>query len=270
MRRMKKFLTLLLILVLISAFCVSALANEYVGFTDVPSDSWYAESVSWAVEQTVTTGTSATSFSPYDTCSNAEILTFLWRAYGSPDSAVENPFNDISSGSYFYKAALWSYLNEIVPEGVFQPDKPCTRGMAVQYMWAAAGSPATSTTSQFTDVHASDSYAQAVAWALNEGVTTGTSASAFSPNDICTRADIVTFLYRDIGQDADAPELSGVPEVPTVSEENDALELEANPEIVEESTVNSELEVNPEIVQESPTEDVVDNTSGGSYFDLDF
>lgn len=169
-------------------------------FTDVPSGSWCAESVAWAIEQGITNGTSATTFSPNDTCSNAQVLTFLWRACGSPDSSGNNPYKDIANGSFYYKAALWAYENGMVGGDRFQPDKPCTRSMAVDYMWKQAGCPKASSDLDFADVSANADYAQAVAWALDMQITNGTSDTTFSPEGTCTRAQILTFLYRGLAE----------------------------------------------------------------------
>lgn len=165
-------------------------------FTDVSADAYYADPVKWAVEQNITTGTTDTTFSPNSTCSKAQILTFLYRANGSPEPAAANPFTDVEEGSYFYKAALWAAEKGIVSGTSFDANTPCTRAMTVEYMWKAAGSPKASYDGKFGDVAAGADYAQAVAWALDNGVTSGTSDTTFSPGNTCTRGQIVTFLYR--------------------------------------------------------------------------
>ncbi len=167
------------------------------GFTDVAADAYYADSVKWAVEKNITSGTSTTTFSPSNTCTNAQILTFLWRAYGQPEPSVSNPFSNSIPEAYA-KAAVWAYEKGMVSGTAFDVNQPCTRAMAAAYLWQAAGSPAPSAAASFTDVSASASYAQAVAWALEKGITTGTSANTFSPDDICNRGQIVTFLYRNL------------------------------------------------------------------------
>lgn len=164
-------------------------------FTDVPADAYYAQPVAWAVEKGITNGTSATKFSPNNTCTNAQILTFMWRAAGSPDME-KNPFSNLTGQEYYYDAALWAYENGMVSGKTFDADKPCTRAMTVEYFWKQMGSPATAPSSQFGDVSADTSYASAVAWAVEEGITNGTSATAFSPDKTCTRGQIATFLYR--------------------------------------------------------------------------
>lgn len=168
-------------------------------FTDVATNAYYADTVKWAVEQGITSGTTATTFSPDDTCTTAQILTFLWRAKGSPEPVSKtNTFTDVKESDYFYKAALWAKENNIISKDstVFNGNTLCTRSMAVLYIWRAAGFPAAEKTSSFTDVAATTLYAPAVDWAVEVGVTSGTSATTFSPDTTCTRAQIVTFLYR--------------------------------------------------------------------------
>ena len=168
-------------------------------FVDVPENAYYAPAVNWAVEKGVTEGTSATTFSPDAVCTRAQIVTFLYRAAGSPavKSAV-NPFTDVSASDYYYNAVLWAVENGITTgtsETMFSPNESCTRAQCVTFLYRAVGSAATAKAS-FTDVSADAYYAPAVDWAVEKGVTTGTSATTFSPDDACTRAQIVTFLYR--------------------------------------------------------------------------
>lgn len=160
-------------------------------FADVAAGAYYAEPVAWAVGQKITSGTSDTAFSPEETCTKAQIITFLWRAAGSPEPQGAAPFTDVAAGAYYAKATAWAAENGIVTdEGVFSPDAPCTRLMAVEYMWKHAGSP-DAAQAGFADVDS-----DAVDWALEQNVTTGTSDTAFSPDGICTRGQIVTFLWR--------------------------------------------------------------------------
>ena len=167
------------------------------GFTDVRADDYFADPVLWAVDNGVTSGTSATTFSPDNTCTTAEIITFLWRASGSPAVSGGNPFSDVPAGAYYEQAALWAHENSLVSGSTFNGGTPCTRAATVTYLWKLAGQPA-SEAAAFADVPAGAEYAQAVAWAVQEGVTSGTSSTTFSPDDTCTRAQIVTFLYRDM------------------------------------------------------------------------
>lgn len=168
-------------------------------FTDVAANAYYANSVAWAVDKSITAGTSKTTFSPNSTCTTAQILTFLWRSQGSPEpTSKTNTFTDIKESDYFYKAALWAKEKNIVSKDstAFNGNTPCTRSSAVLYIWRAAGFPAATKASSFTDVAATTIYAPAVDWAVEQGVTSGTSKTTFSPDTTCTRAQIVTFLYR--------------------------------------------------------------------------
>lgn len=184
----KRVLTLCLALVMSLGLAVPAAAAG--GFTDVDANAYYAQAVDWAVDQKITSGTSPTTFSPDQTCTRAQIITFLWRAAGSPESSVTTDISDISSTDYFYHAVLWAKEHEMFEGTAFQPDAPCTRLMAVDFMWRAAGSPDAAGTGF------SDADSPAVRWAVAQGVTAGTSDTTFSPNTACTRGQIVTFLYR--------------------------------------------------------------------------
>lgn len=165
-------------------------------FTDVADNSPFKTAIQWAVEQGITKGSGVNTFSPNGTCTTAHILTFLWRAVGSPVSYAACPVEDVTADSPFYTALCWA--NE---KGLFSGDvsgkTPCTRASAVTYLWKLAGSPDAGTSS-FADVPADASYAQAVAWAVEQGITKGNGVNTFSPNTICTRGQIVTFLYRDL------------------------------------------------------------------------
>lgn len=173
--------------------------NTDVAFSDVKSGAYYQDAVQWAVKYGVTSGTSATTFSPAQTCTVAQIITFLWRAKGCSEPYIPNPFNDVSEGDYYYKAALWAEGYGVVDGNQFNPNAPCTRSMVVTYLWKMNGSPS-ATPSNFTDVPANADYAQAVAWAVEKGITAGSSATTFSPASTCTRGQIVTFLYRAFGK----------------------------------------------------------------------
>ena len=169
------------------------------GFTDVKSNDYFTDAVLWAVEKKITSGTSKTTFSPGATCSKAQILTFLWRANGSPEPTAANPFTDIKPTDYFYKAALWAAEKGLLSGSAFGANTDCTRAMTVEYLWKAAGSPTPSAKASFTDVPANAEYAQAVAWAVENKITSGTGGGNFSPNATCTRGQIVTFLHRAMG-----------------------------------------------------------------------
>lgn len=165
-------------------------------FLDVPEDAWYASAVTWATDHDVITGTGGSQFSPDRSCTTGEVVTFLWRAMGRPEPAEEeNPFTDVSATNYYYQAALWAYENGVVSGDVFGAAELCSRGMAVAYLWRLAGSPG-GYLPVFADVSPDAVYAQAVSWAVLEGITGGSGGGAFSPDEICSRGQIVTFLHR--------------------------------------------------------------------------
>ena len=171
-------------------------------FIDVPAGSYYEDAVIWAVDKGITTGTSATTFNPNGICTRAQAVTFLWRAAGSPaaKSAVM-PFADVKAGSYYYDAVLWAVENGITKgssETMFSPDATCSRAQIVTFLWRAGGSPAVSGNSAFTDVAADAYYAAAVTWAEKNGVTGGIGGGLFGSDNNCTRAQIVTFIYRSV------------------------------------------------------------------------
>lgn len=170
-----------------------------IAFTDVPASAYYYDAVEWAVENGVTSGTSATTFSPVAACTRAQAMTFLWRAAGSPaPKSSVNPFTDVSSSAYYYDAVLWAVERGITAGTsvtTFSPDATCTRGQIVTFLYRADGA-ATAGNNPFTDVADNAYYADAVRWAVAESVTAGTSATTFSPDASCTRGQIVTFLYR--------------------------------------------------------------------------
>ena len=175
-------------------------------FTDVAEDQWYYDPVLWAVDEGITSGTSATTFSPDQTCTRAQVVTFLWRAMGKPEPAsMENPFTDVASTDYFYEAVLWAVEQGItagVGNGRFAPEDPCTRDQVVTFLWRAMGKPEPEENhNPFTDVTNDQWYYSPVLWAVEHGVTSGTSATTFSPAEPCTRAQVVTFLYRTLTQD---------------------------------------------------------------------
>lgn len=168
-------------------------------FTDISKSDYFYDAVLWAVEQGITSGTSDTTFSPNASCTRAQMVTFLWRANGSPKASGVNPFTDVSADAYYYDAVLWAAEKGITSgtsDTTFSPDAVLTRGQTVTFLWRANGSPAVSGGS-FSDVAADAYYASAVAWAVSEGVTSGTGGNSFSPDADCTRGQIVTFMYRD-------------------------------------------------------------------------
>ena len=195
-------------LMLAAILCLSLIPTAFAsGFTDVKPGGYCYVPVLWAVDQGITSGTSATTFSPQDTCTISQILTFLWRASGQPTPSESNPFSDVAEKDYFLSAACWASENGLVSGTILNPNAPCTRSMVVTYLWKLSGSPTASSTG-FTDVPAGAEYAAAVAWAVEQGITSGTSDSAFSPQDTCTRGQIVTFLYRYSGSPEVEPVLA--------------------------------------------------------------
>lgn len=171
-----------------------------ISFTDVAKGSYYEKAVLWAVENGITKGTSDTTFSPDDTCTRAQAVTFLWRAAGSPEPKSTNmPFTDVKSGAFYYKAVLWAVENGITKgtsDTTFSPDDTCSRGQIVTFLWRAQKSPSVTAENPFVDVKADAFYTNAVLWAVNGNITNGTSKTTFAPNDNCTRGQIVTFIYR--------------------------------------------------------------------------
>ncbi len=170
-----------------------------VNFRDVAQNAYYYDAVQWAVEKGITEGTSATTFSPDASCTRAQMVTFLWRAAGSPaPKSAANPFKDVSANDYYYSAVLWAVENGITSgtgADTFSPGATVTRGQTVTFLYRAAGSPAVSGGS-FSDVAADAYYANAVAWASQHNITSGVGNGNFAPNADCTRAQIVTLLYR--------------------------------------------------------------------------
>ena len=169
-------------------------------FTDVMEDSYYYEALRWAVKNGITSGTTDTTFSPDADCTRAQMVTFLWRAAGSPDPVhTETVFADIEQASYYYKALLWAVENGITSgtsATTFSPDAVCTRGQMAMFLYRNAKTPDINDSDSFTDVGETAYYKGAVLWAKTEGITAGTSATTFSPDATCTRAQMVTFLYR--------------------------------------------------------------------------
>ncbi|MDO4516372.1 MAG: S-layer homology domain-containing protein [Bacillota bacterium] len=167
--------------------------KKEIKFADVAETAYYRAPVVWAVDRGVTNGTTDTTFSPTNTCTRAQIITFLWRASGSPEPTISCPFTDVPAGSYYEKATAWAAQMGMASGSTFGPNDPCTRLMAVEFMWIQSGKPGAPAAS-FEDVNST-----AVNWAVEAGVTNGTSATKFSPDSTCTRGQIVTFLYRYLG-----------------------------------------------------------------------
>ena len=169
-------------------------------FTDVPSGAYYEDAVAWAVNNGITGGTSATTFAPDGFCTRAQAVTFLWRAAGSPaPKSTAMAFTDVPAGSYYYDAVLWAIENGVTKgtsDTTFSPNANCSRGQIVTFLWRSQKSPDAAAANPFTDVAANAYYTSAVLWAVEKSITGGTSATTFSPSANCTRAQIVTFIYR--------------------------------------------------------------------------
>jgi hypothetical protein len=169
-------------------------------FTDVPEGAYYYDPVYWAVENGITAGTSDTTFTPDGICTRAEVVTFLYRQAGSPSVTGTSKFTDVASDAYYYDAVVWAEQNGIAAgtsETTFSPDQTINRAQAVSFMYRAAKATASSAENPFTDVEKGSYYYDAVTWSAENNITVGTSATTFSPEKSCTRAEIVTFLYRE-------------------------------------------------------------------------
>ena len=162
-------------------------------------DAYFHDAVYWAVDQGITSGKTATTFAPYDSCTRAQVMAFLYKASGSPEVSGENPFTDVKESDYFYKPVLWA-VSQGITSGTspttFSPYNTCTRAQVMAFLYKANGSPAVSGTNPFTDVKESDYFYNAVLWAVANGITSGTSATTFGPYNTCRRAQVMTFLYK--------------------------------------------------------------------------
>ena len=185
------------------SFILAADPDVNQPFVDVSPDAYYADAVAWAVENGITNGTSDTTFGPDVSCTRAQMVTFLWRQAGAPKATGSNPFTDVQAGSYYYDAVLWA-VEQGITSGTsattFAPDATVTRAQTVTFLWRQAGAPVVNYAMSFTDVDANAYYGEAVRWAVSEGITSGTSATTFSPDTDCSRAQIVTFMYRDMAE----------------------------------------------------------------------
>ena len=185
----------------IEVIFMKANGNPQTGvFVDVATGSYYEDAVDWAVENGITQGTDDTHFSPDGICTRAQAVTFLWRTAGSPKPETRAmPFTDVPVGSYYYDAVLWAVENGITKgtsDTTFSPNMTCSRAQIVAFLWRSEKSPAAGTANPFADVKSTAYYADAVLWAVKENITKGTTSTTFSPSADCTRAQIVTFLWR--------------------------------------------------------------------------
>ena len=202
-----RLLAAVLVLVLLAALCPPRSA-EAAAFKDVPADAWYAKAVDWAIERGITRGLNAGTFGPRRTCTRARIVTFLYRLDGQHPAGNPTDFSDVPADAWYADAVGWAESAGIVSgvgKGRFAPNALCTRGQVAAMLWRCAGQPQSGGTNPFRDVRSTDYYYQAVLWAVQKGITTGTDAAHFSPNRPCTRAQIVTFLYRMNGGRIDEP-----------------------------------------------------------------
>lgn len=178
-----------------------AQTDSKLTFVDVPAGSYYYDAVYWAVEHDITNGTGGNKFSPDAVITRAQMVTFLWRAYGAPKVTCDNPFTDVDADAYYYDAVLWAVSNGVTKgtsATTFSPDLAVTRSQAVTFQWRASGAMMASGDS-FSDVPEDVWYTDAVTWAAVNGITKGTSATTFSPDMVVSRAQVVTFLYRELG-----------------------------------------------------------------------
>ena len=197
---MKKRMTaLLLALMLLLSNTGAATAAQKDSFTDVPEGAYYYDAVNWAVENDITQGVGDGLFAPNTTCSRAQVVTFLWRLDGKPAASGKSTFTDVPKDAYYDDAVNWAVENDITQgtgDGQFQPVGTCSRAQIVTFLWRYAGKPASDAETPFTDVDEGSWYADAVAWAVEQGITTGQTETTFGPSQPCNRAQVVTFLHR--------------------------------------------------------------------------
>ena len=188
----------------IEAIFMKSNGNPQTGvFVDVAEGSYYEEAIDWAVEKGITNGVSSNMFAPNDPCTRAQIVTFLWRAAGSPAPKSMSSFTDVPADAFYAKAVAWAVENGITSgtgESKFSPNATCTRAQAVTFLYRASGSPAVSGKAEFSDVATNAYYADAVAWAAKKGITTGIGGGLFGSDNDCTRGQIVTFLWRAMAE----------------------------------------------------------------------
>ena len=188
----------------IEAIFMKSNGNPQTGvFVDVAEGSYYEEAIDWAVEKGITNGVSSNMFAPNDPCTRAQIVTFLWRAAGSPAPKSMSSFTDVPADAFYAKAVAWAVENGITSgtgESKFSPNATCTRAQSVTFLYRASGSPAVSGSAEFSDVATNAYYADAVAWAAKKGITTGIGGGLFGSDNDCTRGQIVTFLWRAMAE----------------------------------------------------------------------
>lgn len=187
------------IISLAMTFSIFAVPSYAVGtFEDVPDGEYYVDAVQWGVQNNIVAGTGDNKFSPNATCTKAQIIAFIWRAYGCPEVDLDSTFTDLDGSEYYFKAALWGVSNGIgVGDKEFNGDTPCSRNSAMLYLWKAAGEPTATTKATYNDIQHTNNI-DGISWAVEKGITSGTSSTTFSPDNICTRAQIISFLYRNL------------------------------------------------------------------------
>ena len=196
----KNVISLLLALALMFMGCaVHATGTDGNSFADVPKGAFYYDAVNWAVENDITQGMGGGLFQPGGVCNRAQAVTFLWRLEGKPSASGESTFSDVQNGSWYADAVAWAVGRNItngMGGGIFKPSGTCNRAQIVTFLWRYAGMPDANGDNPFTDVPDGEWYAEAVAWAVEEGITNGLTETTFGPHASCNRAQIVTFLYR--------------------------------------------------------------------------
>ena len=166
---------------------------------DVEDDSYYIDPILWALDEGITTGVNDTHFDPYGDCVRGQVVVFLWRAMGEPGHTIENPFADVTEEDFFYDAVLWAYEKGIttgVSSDYFNPYGQCNRAQVVTFLWRAMNKPESEAEVTFPDVPVGEFYFDAVAWAVEKGITTGLDDGTFGSLNVCNRTQVVTFLYR--------------------------------------------------------------------------
>lgn len=205
-------------------------------FSDVAASDYYFDAVNWAVENQITQGMGNGLFMPADTCTRAQVVTFLWRLDGETAAASgENSFSDVETGSWYADAVLWAVERKVTDgmgNGIFLPDGTCTRAQIVTFLWKYAGKPAVTggADNPFADVDEDDWYADAVLWAVDQGITTGLTERSFGPEEPCTRAQIVTFLHRYDNAKAEEPPVTDPEETKPVETEPSPTEPDSGEE----------------------------------------
>ena len=202
-KSLRSILSCLLAVILLAGMLPMTAAAAGTPFTDVDINDWFANPVLWAVEKGITSGISPTQFGPNNPCTRAQVVTFLWAAEGKPaPSSYTNPFTDVPSDAWYVKPVLWAVEQGITggtSPNTVSPDNECTRAQIVTFLYAAAGKPAISGSSEFADVANADWYAKPVIWAKENDITGGTAPNTFGPLNVCTRGQVVTFLFKAYG-----------------------------------------------------------------------